>query len=348
MHRHLKHISKQSRSWLLLGLAALAIFLGGLWALRSWYTISLRPVSSSMTSQYFTVETGSGVHQIAVKLKRANLIRSPKAFETYVRGNELHDQLQAGTYSLRPSMDVQQIVKKMVDGDVAKNLLTILPGKRLGQIKQAFVKSGYSSAEINSAFDPVHYSGHPALASLPAGASLEGYLYPDSFQKESDTPAQIIVRESLDEMQKRLSANVVAGFKNQSLSTFQAITLASIIQQETDDPDAQPTVAQVFLLRLNRGMALQSNVTANYAADIAGKPRSINIKSSYNTYLHKGLTPGPIGNVTISALSAVARPSHTDYLYFVAGDDDKIHFSHTAQEHSDQIDRYCRQKCLQP
>jgi UPF0755 protein len=332
----------------MVAVAIVVIFIAGLWGLRTWYTMSLKPVSSSQTTQYFTVETGSGVHQIAVKLKRANLIRSSRAFETYVRGNELHDQLQAGTYSFSQSMSVEQIVSKMVEGDVARNLLTILPGKRLDQIKEAFIKSGYSSAEVDKALDPANYSSHPALSSLPAGASLEGYLYPDSFQKEADTPAQTIVRESLDEMQKHLSSSIVAGIKAQKLTPFQAITLASIIQQETDDPDAQPIVAQVFLSRLAQDMPLQSNVTANYAADISGKARTVSIDSAYNTYLHKGLPPGPIGNVMFSALSAVARPSHTDYLYFVAGDDDKIHFSHTAQEHEDQVNKYCQKKCLQP
>src|SRR4051812_25466092 len=96
----LNRLANLSRSWLILAIAALIIFTVGVAALRSWYSISLRPVSSSSVNQYFTVETGSGVHQIAVNLKRDHLIRSTQAFETYVRSNELHDKLQAGTYNL--------------------------------------------------------------------------------------------------------------------------------------------------------------------------------------------------------------------------------------------------------
>jgi UPF0755 protein len=346
--KRFKRLVAVPRSWPMVAIVVVVIFLVGVLGLRSWYTVNLRPVSSSTTSQYFTIESGSGVHQIATNLEKAHLIRSSKAFETYVRSNELYSKLQYGTYSLSQSMSVQQIVKDMVDGDVAKNLLTILPDKRLDQIKKTFIKSGYSQAEVDQAFDPTNYSGHPALTSLPPGASLEGYLYPDSFQKVSDTPAQTIVRESLDEMQEHLGSQVVAGFGNQGLNTFQAITLASIIQQETDDPSAQPTVAQVFLTRLKQGMRLQSNVTANYAADTAGKARTVSINSPYNTYLHEGLPPGPIGNVTASALAAVARPSTTDYLFFIAGDDGTMHFSHTADEHQAAIQQYCKKKCARP
>src|SRR5438105_3799967 len=162
-------------------------------------------------------------------------------------------------------MSVNQIVKKMVDGDVAKNLLTILPQKRLDEIKEAFAKAGYSSAQINQAFDPANYAGHPVLASLPPGASLEGYLYPDSFQKQTDTPAADIVREALDEMQQYLTQDVTNGFAAHSLNTYQGITLASIVAQETDNPTYQPMVAQVFLSRLANNMSLGSDVTAFYA-----------------------------------------------------------------------------------
>ncbi len=335
------------RGWTLIAIMALALIIGTGVSLRIWYDRNLQPVSSSSSLTYFTVEKGASVHQIGVGLKYTNLIRSSQAFETYVRTNELFDKLQAGTYVLSRSMSAPQIVDKMIKGDVAKNLLTILPAKRLDQIQQAFKEAGYAQTQINRAFNPAQYNGHPTLASLPAGVSLEGYLYPDSFQKESDTPAETIVRESLDEMQKYLTQDTVSGFTAQNLSIYDAITLASIVEQETDDPTYQPTVAQVFLSRIRQNIALQSDPTANYAADIAGQPRSLSINSAYNTYLHPGLPPGPIGNVTAQALKAVAHPASTDYLYFVAGDDGKVHFSRTAKEHQDAVAKYCTKQCSQ-
>lgn len=331
---------------LLVIVAAVVLLLGGgVFSLRSWYVHNLKPVSSSANVQYFTVTPGASLHQIAVKLKSTGLIRNSRVFETYVRSNELHNKLQAGTYSLEPSMGVDQIVKRMVGGDVAKNLLTILPQKRLDEVKQAFASAGYTREQVNQAFDPASYRGHPVLASLPAGASLEGYLYPDSFEKQADTPATVIVRESLDEMQKYLSQDVTNGFAIHSLNVYQGITLASIVAQETDDPSYQPTVAQVLLSRLAQGMPLQADVAAFYASAVAGQPKSLSIDSPYNTHLHTGLPPGPISNMTKDALQAVAHPAASDYLYFVAGDDKKIHFSKTQAEHDDAVKKYCTKEC---
>lgn len=334
--------------WLLAAVVVLVLLAGAVAVVRITYTDNLKPLSASYKKIFFTVESGWGVSQIADNLERQGLIRSANAFKNYVTTKELRTSLQAGTYILSPSMSVQQIVQKMYTGDVAKNYLTILPGKRLDQIKQAFAKAGYSNSDISAAFNPASYIGDPALDSLPSGASLEGYLYPDSFQKVSGTPANAIVKESIDEMATRLTPAIVQGFADHGLSTYQGITLASIVYQETDDPNYEPTVAQVFLKRITQGMPLQSNVTANYAADLAKVPRNINIKSPYNTYLHKGLPPGPIGNVTDKALRAVAFPSNTNYLYFIAGDDDKMHFSATVAGHRQNIEKYCQKKCAQP
>jgi UPF0755 protein len=278
-------------------------------------------------------------------LQKQRLVRSGKAFETYVRSNELPGKIQAGTYVLSPSMSVQQMVKKMVSGDVAKHLLTIYPAKRLDEIKSAFKKAGYAQTEIDQAFAADNYRGHPALATLPPGATLEGYLYPDSFQKLSDTPASYIIRQSLDEMAERLTPDIINGFAAKGLNPYQGVTLASIVGQETDNPAFQPTVAQVFYRRLKLNMALGSDVTAFYASAVANKPKSVTIESPYNTRIHTGLPPGPIGNVTANALSATAHPSNSDYLYFVAGDDKVIHFSHTDAEHQQAIKTYCTKQC---
>jgi len=323
------------------------LIIGGVWGLRTWYSNSLKPVSSSSTYSYFTVSSGASVHQIGKGLQEKGLIRSSKAFETYVRSNELNNKLQAGTYYLNPSMGTKEIVHMMAHGQVAKNLLTILPAKRLDQIKQTFKNAGYTDAQIAEAFNPANYPGHPALASLPTGASLEGYLYPDSFQKQADTPATDIVRESLDEMNKHLTPDIAASFAAQGLSLYQGLTLASIVEQETGVPADQPSVAQVFLLRLKEGMPLGSDVTAFYASALAGQQPSVSINSPYNTRIYTGLPPGPIGNVTASALQAVAHPANTTYLYFLAGDDGKMHYAYTEQQHEQNITQYCQKLCGQ-
>lgn len=335
-------------SWLLIAIAAVILVTSIGYGMHAWYNRNLAAVSSSNSQTvYFTVITGSTVHDIAIDLKRADLIRSTTAFEAYVRGKSLFSALQAGTYAFSKSMSTPQIVDKMVKGDVSRNLLTILPGKTIRQIRQAFKQAGYSDNELDIAFSPSSYPDEPILASLPAGASLEGFLYPDSFQKEATTPAQTIIRESIEEMQSHLTPDIINGFAAQGLNTYQGVTLASIVYQESGAPSSQPTVAQVFLLRLKQGMMLGSDVTAFYAASQAGAGKTLGVDSPYNTRLHTGLPPGPIGNMADSALKAVAHPSNTDYLYFVAGDDGTIHFSHTEAEHEQAIAQYCHKECSQ-
>jgi UPF0755 protein len=343
VHQKYKRYWSGKRGIIVLLLLVVLVF-GGIWTLRSWYNRNLQPVSSSQSTVYFTVSPGETRNQIAENLEQAHLIRSAKAFENYVRSNEVQN-LQAGTYTLSPSMSVKKIVGIISGGEVAKNLLTILPGKRLDQIKTKFLDEGYTQAQVDSAFNPTQYADLPVLASLPSGASLEGYLYPDSFQKEADTPAETILRESLQEMQKYLTQDIIDGFGAQGLSVYQGITLSSIVLKETSNPSDQPAVAQVFLTRYHQGMMLGSDVTAFYGAQVAGATPSVTYDSPYNTRLYTGLPPGPISNVTYDSMKAVAHPATSDYLYFVAGDDGVLHFSHTQAEHNAAIQQFCTKAC---
>lgn len=330
IYNNLKAKKPSSWRWWLIGLATVILLVvGSVWGLRIWYHENLKPVSTSQKTVYFTVPIGSGVQEVAAGLHKAGLIRNIKAFETYVRSNELYADLQAGTYALSPSMSVAQIVKKIVQGDVAKNLLTILPGKSLEQIKEAFKSSGYSQAAIDEAFQVDKYRKHPALADLAPNGTLEGYLYPDSFQKLSDTPAETIIRQSLDEMDEYLSPDVKKGFAAQGLSVYQGIVLASIVEKEVPHDNDRPIVAQVFLKRLRENIKLESDATSPY----------------YNTYNKAGLPPMPISNVTVSSLRAVAYPANTNYLFFVSGDDGVTHFSYTKAEHEEATRKYCTELC---
>lgn len=334
------------RLWLVL--MALAIVVSGAgYGLHAWYNRNLAAVSSSQQIMYFTIEPGASLHEIATGLKQDNLIRSTQAFEAYVRGRQLYAKMQAGTYALSPSMSTPQIVNKLVKGDVSKTDVTIYPGKTLAQIRKIFEQVGYSGHELDVAFNPSTYPDEAILNYLPSGASLEGFLYPDTFQKTAGTPAQDIIRQSLQEMQSNLTPDIINGFKNQGLSVYQGLTLASIVYQESGLPAAQPTVAQVFLLRLKQGMMLGSDVTAFYGSRTAGVGDDVTYDTPYNTRLHSGLPPGPIGNMTDTALKAVAHPSDTDYLFFVAGDDPNhtIHFTHTQAEHEQAIKQYCHKLC---
>jgi UPF0755 protein len=341
--------SPATRRWpkivLIVALIVLTLFIGTVYAVRKTYTNNLRAVSTSQEVVHVTIPLGTSSGEIAKLLKEKNLIRSDWAFEWYVRSQEVRNELQAGTYALTPAMSVPDIVRTMIQGKIATDLVTILPGYRLDQVKNDFVKAGFSASEVEEAFQPAQYESHPALVDKPAGISLEGYLYPESFLKTNNTTPKDIIGLSLDEMQKRLTPNLRAGFTQQGLTGHQAVILASIIEREVSKPADRAQVAQVFLKRLREGIRLESDATASYGAILAGAEPSASFDSPYNTYTHDGLPPGPISNAGESSLQAVAAPAASDWLYFVSGDDGNTYFSRTLAEHQDLVRKHCKKLC---
>jgi len=313
---------------------------------RRIYFQDLRAVTpGSQKTQLFTVQKGASADSIGKQLKDAGLIHSAWAFKLYVTGSAARDSLQAGTYSLSPSQSMAQIVSQLTHGKVATDLVTIIPGQRLDQVRTMLINYGFSKNQVEAALDPTTYKDNPALVDKPASASLEGYLYPDSYQKDATTLPSEIITESLAEMGKQLTPDIRAAFAQKGLSTYQGIVVASIIEQEVSKQSDRATAAQVFLKRLQNGIPLGSDVTAYYGAFIAGKGHTLQYDSPYNTRLHTGLPPGPIGSVSARSLQAVAHPSQTDYLYFVTGDDGVTHFSNTLDEHNAATAQYCHKLC---
>jgi UPF0755 protein len=323
---------------ILLGLAAVAV--------RHVYNNDLAPVSNVTKTTLFTIKSGESTTEIADALKSAGLIRSSSIFEWYVSSKNVRADLQAGTYSLSPSMSVQDEVYDFTNGKVAANLVTILPGQRIDQIEAAFVKDGYSQADVTAAFNASLYAGNPALADNPTNVtSLEGFLYPDSFEKDENTQPQVIIQESLNEMSQHLTPSIKAAFAHEGLSVYQGVTLASIVEQEVSKDSDRAQVAQVFLSRLKQNMPLGSDVTAFYGAVMAGQQPSTTYDTPYNTLIHTGLPPGPISNVSESSLYAVAHPANTSWLYFVTGDNGTTYFSTNLQQHEAYTQEYCHKLC---
>lgn len=330
----------------LIAIAVLIALISTALIIQKVYRDNLGPLSQDTKRYAVTISQGSKASDIADTLKEKKIIKNEWVFEFYVRNHELGDQLKSGTYLFSPSQSIPEIVKQIVDGKIASDLITILPAQRLDQIKQSFIDQyGFSSESVEKAFDPKLYADHPALRDKPENASLEGYLYPESFQKTAETTPEQIIKLSLDEMNLHLTPDFRQAISKQGLTVHQAITLASIVEKEVGNSSDRAKVAQVFFKRLKMGMSLGSDPTAFYGAIIAGKEPSVNFDSPYNTRLHKGLPPGPISNVSEGSLSAVAYPAGTDWLYFVAGDDGKTYFSKTLEEHEALTKEHCKKIC---
>lgn len=324
------------RRWpkrLVIALAVLAaVVLGAALFARNAYYDGLKPVNSeSQESMLVNIERGSTLDEISKQLEEAGLIRSQWAFKLYVGRKNVRNSLQAGTYSFSPSQSVEQIVAQLSHGKVKTDLVTIIPGQRLERIRNSLINYGFSEADVDAALDPASHAGHPALADKPAGASLEGYIYPDSYQRNASTTPKQIIEKALAEMSKKLTPDLKSAFAARGLSTYQAIILASVVEREVSNQTDREQAAQVFLRRLSIGMALESDATKHY----------------FDSYKNGGLPPEPISNVSVSSLQAVAHPAGTDWLYFVSGDDGTTHFSRTLAEHEANIVKYCS-KCSQP
>ena len=287
----------------------------------TWYNSSIKPINSSNSEQTIvTVETGMNEAQLAGMLEKKGLIRSAIAYEIYARLNGKVGNMQAGGYKLSQNMSVADIIDKITKGEVALDLITILPAQRLDQIRESFIEAGFSEKEVDEALKVSNYAGHPALVDKPPLASLEGYLYPESFLRSQTTPLQTIITASLDQTALLLTPDLKQKLTEKGLNFHDAIILASIVEKEVSNVDDKPKVAQVFLKRLEIGMMLQSNATDG-------------LPSTYDTYSIVGLPPGPISNITASSLISVANPADTDYLYFVSGTDCTTRFSGTNEEH---------------
>ena len=337
-------VSRRRRfNWarLVLGLVGLIVVAAAVTGFVLWhnYSNSLKPLDNDQTAYPIIIPSGSTSQQIADKLKLAGMIRNPSGFTWYVRLHHLGSKLQAGTYSIKSSYSIPKIANLVAEGKIERNYIIILPAQRIDQIKDVFVNAKFSKAAIDAAFDADRYRDIPVLADLPAGANLEGYLYPDTFQMDTATGPSAIIRESLQEMDSHVTADVKASWAAEGLNIHQAISLASVVENEVAKPSDRTQVAQVFLLRLKQGMRLQSDITANYAAHIGN--------DAYNLYNHDGLPPGPISNVSDVSLQAVAHPADTHWLYFVTGDNGTTYFSTNAQEHEKLTQQYCHKLCGQ-
>ncbi len=305
----------------------------------------LKPVSRNTATKSITITSGMSTSEIGNLLVDEELIQSKWAFRWYVRIHNAAQYLQAGTYAISPSQSTQEIVGQLTHGKVATELVTIPPGLRLDQVKAALIKQGYTPEEVDGALEPTQYESMAALADKPTGNNLEGYLYPDSFQRTADTELTTIIQQSLLQMDRRLTTDIRKGFAAQGLSVYQGIILASIVEQEVPSQTDRQQAAQVFIKRLQENIPLGSDAANFYGSELAGLGKDITYDSPYNTRLHSGLPPTPIGNVSASSLEAVAHPANTDWLFFVSGDDGTTHFSRTQAEHEALTKQYCTKLC---
>lgn len=306
-----------------------------------------RSVGNDTTPVRFTIEPGSTPRTIANDLYANRLILDRDLFVDYVRANDIDVQLEAGTYFLNRAQTLMEIAHALTDSRSSQFLFRILEGWRIEEIAEVIDDNpyfGFSGVEFLAAVGPTA-SFDPAFvayADIPAGASLEGFLFPDTYQLPAQvTPVMlrdILTQQFIQQVGTELDSTADA----QGMSLYEVVTLASIIQREAVHSDEDPRIASVYRNRLRDGMRLEADPTVQYPIGHSGawwpqitQAEYTSVSSPYNTYLNFGLPPGPIANPGISAIRAAVHPEETPYYYFRANCDGSGYhtFAITFEEH---------------
>lgn len=288
------------------------------------------------TAIYFPLNENSSIHKIViippgtnasevVNILQGNEIigKNNYIMRALIKLTKLEEKLKYGEYNLSPAMNMIEILEKLTKGEVVLYKITIPEGYNCEQIAELLDEKGIVEKE-------------PFMNLVRNGEkSWEGYLFPDTYEVPKGYGSENMLKLLLlnfNQVMDKLKTKI----EESQFSLYEIITLASIIEKEAKYNDEKSKVSSVFHNRLKNGMKLQSCATIQY---ILGKPKEkleesdLKIDSPYNTYLYKGLPPGPICNPGLDSIIAALEPAETDWLYFVLGENGRHIFSKTYQEH---------------
>ncbi|MFH1841545.1 MAG: endolytic transglycosylase MltG [Candidatus Nealsonbacteria bacterium] len=313
-------------------------------------------------SKVFVVEKGEGSKKIALSLEKEGLIWWGPLFRLYALLTGVSENLQAGTYQIPSLMNIPKIIEMFAAGDVLKEEITIIEGWNLRDIGWYFEGKGMFMAEELfelvgfPAFDYSKSSGTPSnpkdfsgdyefLEDKPELLSLEGYLFPDTYQTAKGESLEEIARKMLDNFGKKMTPNLLREIKGQNKTIFEVITLASLLEKEVITKEEKEIVAGILLKRMEAGIPLQVDATITY---ITGKKsikiskEETQINSPYNTYLYLGLPLGPICNPGLGSIEAALNPAESEYWYYLSTLEGETIFSKTLEEHNEAKLKYLK------
>ena len=288
----------------------------------------------------FTVAPGEAFDALISRLKDQGLIGKPYRFKIWARIKGADKKLKAGEYHLSASMTPNDILDVLVNGKAYLHPLTIPEGFNLKQIAAEVAAKGLgdSQAFLDLAMDPKTATKFGIKAQ-----SMEGYLFPDTYLFPKGVSAATIIDMMVQRFKEQFSPQWHDRAKELHMSVHEIVTLASIIEKETGDPAERPLISSVFHNRLKKKMRLESDPTVIYGIkDFDGniKRRHLNTKTPYNTYIIKGLPPGPIASPGRAAIKAALYPADTSFLFFVSKKDKTHHFSTNIREHNRAVRKY--------
>lgn len=298
------------------------------------------PVGSIREPVILEIHRGERFDSVSKKLEEKNLVGSRLKWTIVARTTGHDETIRFGEYRITPDMTPMDILNRFSRGDVVLHKVTLPEGFTLRQIAARLEAAGLCSKDafIALATDPQFAEN----LQIP-GETFEGYLFPDTYFFEK-SPSE---KDVIQAMVGRFHSTFTQDWKNRAaqmgFTVHEIVTLASIIEKETGLDTERPIVSSVFHNRLKRNMRLESDPTVIYGIDdFDGRIRTRHLREStpYNTYVQKGLPPGPIANPGFGSMHAALYPEDTDYLFFVAKSERAHHFSETYEEHRRAVRKY--------
>ena len=322
-----------------------------------------RAVDSEATAlEPFTVTSGESATMVADRLLQAGFIADDGLFRLYMRYNGIDLSLEAGDFLLARSMTMPEIAEALQKARFIEVSVTIPEGLRAEEVADLLTEQNImDGAAFLAAVRTTDLKlmgltkTYPFLANRPPGASLEGFLFPDTYRLPARAKPADLIGRMLDNFAEKVTPELIAQGQARGQTLHELLTVAAIVERETPRLDERPIVASVYLNRVAKGMLLNADPTVQYA--MGYQPATgqwwkspvlleeyQTVQSPYNTYLYPGLPPGPICSPGITAIEAVVAPATTDYLYFVATGDGGHVFAVTAEEHAANVRAYENRK----
>ena len=319
------------------------------------------PVDVNDTTEYtFEITSGQSLNRVSANLEAAGLIRSKTVFKYYCDFVGMGQKIQIGTYSLRKNMNMTEIAEQLAAGDgnpLVRNV-TLIPGESIEDFAARLVKNGtLESADKflqlcreGTAFQDYYYIAD-VLANKNAGQRkyiLEGYLAPNTSEVYVTATEEEIIRKLLSQTEAVFPEEYQERADALKMTMDEVLTMASLIEKEAKESDFA-RVSAVFHNRLKAGMKLESDVTVHYVTGVrkmALTNSELSVNNPYNTYVNKGLPPGPICNPSPAAIRAALYPDETmvaqNYLFFCAKEPEsgELYFSRTLAEHERAVNAY--------
>lgn len=317
-----------------------------------WYKHALWAVDSSDDSRVtVTVPTGAGMLSVAQEMKAKGLIRSTQAFSWHARFDGKDRLVRAGTYVLQPSMSVDEILLVLTGGAVGEVSVTIPEGFTVADIDRLMAAKGFT--ETGAIIACAKTCDFSAFEFLPneydgPGGRVEGYLYPDTYfvGGEGSDPRAFLTRLLSTFDQKVVQGQAWHDIDADDRRLTDAVIIASLVEKEAANDEERPIIAGIIWKRDEAGMILGIDAAVRYAVNKAPTvpltSADLAMDSPYNLRRYAFLPPGPIANPGLASIMAAANPEETPYFYYLHGNDGKIHYAVTNDEHNANRAKYLR------